>query len=92
MRVSRWLIVATIAVLLLGIVGLLQIGKWDQWQERRAAQPAPQERRSSAPKRSAREACRQQCSAIHKGYVYRAEQPVDGTGGQTIEPEVCRCV
>jgi hypothetical protein len=92
MKISPWLIVAAIAALALGIAGVLMIGKPLQTQERRAAQPAQKQQQSSAPKRSGSEACRQQCSALRKGYVYRAERRLDGGGGQVIEPEVCRCV
>jgi hypothetical protein len=92
MKISHWLIVAAIAALALGIAGVLTLGKPDQAQERRATQPAQKQQQSSAPTRSGREACKQQCSAIRKGYVYRAERRLDSSSSQIIEPEACRCV
>jgi hypothetical protein len=48
--------------------------------------------RSAAPESSGRQRCMRKCAAIHKGYVYRAAQHLEGSASGQIEPEVCSCI
>jgi len=34
----------------------------------------------------------QKCAALQKGYIYRAQQRVEGPEGSQVKPELCRCV
>ena len=91
LRSSHLLILAAIVLLLLVVAGFLQTRKWDQAREDRATATTKQVR-AGQPGALGRERCKQKCSSIHKGYVYRARQDLDSAGSSHVEPEYCGCV
>ena len=92
LRSSHLLIVVAIALLVLAVAGFVQTSKPEPVREHPAAAATMSRLRSVAPKAVGRERCMQRCAAIHKGYVYGAEQHLGGVGSPVVQPEVCSCV
>lgn len=92
LRPSHLLILAAILLLLLAVAGLLQARKWGQAREDHPSATAPERLRALQPGAAGRERCKQKCSALHKGYVYRAQQNLESSGSPHVEPEFCGCV
>ena len=85
--------VLVVIVLILLIAGvILQDQKSRQTQTDRTI-AAPTERSKTVdPKVSSRERCRQKCSAIHKGYIYKAPQHPEASGSSPAASELCDCI
>lgn len=92
LRSSHLLIVIAIALLLLAVAAFVQTRKREPAREHPGSATATDRFRSAAPKPSGRERCIKKCAALHKGYVYRAEQDLGASGTRRVEPEVCTCV
>jgi len=86
-RSSHLIIVAAIALLLLGAAAVFYFSQQEQGREQRAKAA---ERLRPVP--DGRERCMQKCAALQKGYIYRAQQRVEGPEGSQVKPELCRCV
>jgi hypothetical protein len=76
--------------LLVAAVGLVQMSKRARAQEHPAT--ATYEVQSATSKPSGKRRCMRKCAVIHKGYVYRPEQRLQGAGSAGVEPEFCSCV
>lgn len=87
---SHLLVVAAIALFLLAIAGVVYMDQREQAREQRTK--AAERARSAAPPPSGRERCMQKCAAVHKGYIYRAEQRIEESGRSRVVPEACRCL
>jgi len=90
LRSSHLLAVAAIALLLLAVAGVVYMDQRDQARAQRAK--GAERTRAATPAPSGRERCMQKCAAVHKGYIYRAEQRVEDAGRSRIVPEACRCL
>ena len=91
-RATHLLIVAVIGLFLLAAVGFLYMSKRGPIPEQPGARVGTERPRSQVSTPSGRERCMKKCAAIHKGYVYRAEQEVGRSENRHVEPEVCNCV
>jgi hypothetical protein len=89
LKSSHVLVVAAIALLVLGVTGVVYLDQRDQAREQRAK---AERVRAATPRPSGRERCMQKCAAVKKGYIYRAEQRVEGAGRSQVVPEACRCL
>ena len=90
LRSTHLLVIAGIALLLLAVAGMVYM---DQREQARAQRTKAGERaRATTSGPSGRERCMQKCAAQRKGYIYRAEQRVEGAGRSQVAPEVCRCL
>jgi hypothetical protein len=87
---SHLLVIAAIGLLLLAVAGVVYMDQREQAREQRAK--AAERLRSATPRPSGRERCMQKCAAVHKGYIYRAEQRVEASERSQVVPEVCRCL
>lgn len=90
LKPSHLLVVAVIGLFLLGIGAVVYMDQREHAREQRAK--AAERLRAATPRPSGRERCMQKCTAERKGYIYRAEQRVEGTGRSQVAPEVCRCL
>ena len=90
LRSTHLLVIATIALLLLAVAGVVYMDRREQARAQRAK--ATERARSSTPAPSGRERCMRKCAAAQKGYIYRAEQRVEAAGRSRIVPEACRCI
>jgi hypothetical protein len=86
------LILISIALLVIGAVGLVHMRQRGQAQGVPAAATATGGARSATLKPPGRERCMRKCAVIHKGYVYRAEQQPQRAGSANVEPEFCACI
>jgi hypothetical protein len=90
LRSTHLLVIAGIALLLLAVAGVVYMDQREQARAQRAK--AGERARSATSGPSGRERCMQKCAAVHKGYIYRAEQRVEDAGRSRIVPEACRCL
>jgi len=88
-----YVVILVVIVLILLIAGVvLQDRKSRQTQTDRTS-AAPMERSKTAdPKVSGRERCRQKCSAVHKGYIYKAPHDPEASGNSHAGSELCDCI
>jgi hypothetical protein len=91
LKSSHLLIVAVIALFLVGIAVFIK-SRPEQARDHATTAAGAERLRSATPGSSGRERCMKKCAAIHRGYVYRAEQDVGAAGSRYVEPEVCTCV
>jgi hypothetical protein len=80
-----------VLILAIGIV-VLQDRKVNRAQTDRATAAATERPQAMEPKVSGRERCKQKCSAIHKGYIYKAPQASENTGSSYAASELCDCI
>ena len=90
-RLIRLLIAAAIAVLVLAVAASFRTGKPEHASELRIVETTKDRGVSARPKAFGRTHCERKCAAVRKGYIYRAEQALQGVRGPQFEPEVCSC-
>ena len=91
LRLIRLLIAAAIAVLVLAVAASFRTSKPEHASELRIVETTKNRAVSARPKAFGRTHCERKCVAVRKGYIYRAEQELQGVWGPQFEPEVCTC-
>jgi len=86
------LLLGAIALLLLAAVILVQVNKRQQAREHSATATAADQMPFATLRPSGKERCMRKCAVVHKGYVYRPEQHLQGAASASAEPEFCGCV
>jgi hypothetical protein len=90
-RSIRLLIAAAIAALVLAVAASFRTGKPEHAPELRIVETTKDRAVSATPKALGRKHCERKCAAVRKGYIYRAEEELQGVRGPQFEPEVCTC-
>ena len=85
------LILAAIALLALAVAVSFRTSKPEQAFELRVVPTTKNRAVSGTPKALGRKHCEHKCAVVHKGYIYSAEQELQGGRGPQFEPEVCTC-
>lgn len=86
------LIAVVIAVVVLAVAAFFLSDKSGRGVDRRVVSIAKDRAVSIVTRPLGRKLCERQCAAIHRGYIYRAEQGLEGARGPQFEPEFCSCV
>jgi len=89
---SQLVVLSSIALLVLAAVVLVRASNREQARDHSAAATSVAKIGSPAPEPSRRERCKRKCAMIRKGYVYRAEQHLQGVGNADFRLDFCSCV
>jgi hypothetical protein len=91
LRSFHLLILAAIALLVFAMAVSFRPGIPKQEFELRVVPTTKDRAGSSTPKALGRKHCERKCAAVRKGYIYRAQQELQGLRGSQFDPEVCTC-
>ena len=85
------MILAAVALVVLAVSVSFRPSKPDQPLGLQAVPTTKDRTFSTASKSLGRKHCERKCAAVRKGYIYRAEEKLQGVRGPQIDPEVCTC-
>jgi hypothetical protein len=91
LRSFHLLILAAIALLVLAMAVSFRPSKPEQAFELRVVPTTKNRAVSATPKALGRKHCERKCEALGRGYIYRAEQELQGLRGPQFDSEVCTC-
>jgi hypothetical protein len=91
LRSFHLLIAAAIVLLALAMAVTFRTSSPERASEVRNIETTKDRAVSAMPKALGRRHCEHKCAAVRKGYIYRAEQELQGVRGPYLEPEVCTC-
>lgn len=92
LRSSYLVIAAAIALVVVAVAFTFRTTTPERSSEQRTVETTKDRAAVSAmPKALGRRHCERECAAVRKGYIYRAEQELQGVRGPYLEPEVCTC-
>jgi hypothetical protein len=94
MRLKPSYVVILAFIVLILVIGavVLQDRKLNRAQADRATAATTERPQTVEPKVSGRERCKQKCSAIHKGYIYKAPQGSETERSSHAASELCDCI
>jgi hypothetical protein len=92
LRSSHLLILGAAVLFVLAVAVSFRPSEPDQPFEARDAPTTKDRAVSATSKALGRKRCARKCAAVQKGYIYKAEEKLQGMRGPQFDPEVCTCV